>query len=120
MEKQLDNKILKFLWLYLSIFGVVLITIFISITMSGDLQKQEKEFIDYSLNWYTDDGKAATLNNISGEYTIYTILPEIKRGTSLYFNFKTLNVEIFAVKTVYIRHQPLKKDSLDKPPARIL
>lgn len=95
MEKQLDNKILKFLWLYLSIFGVVLITIFISITMSGDLQKQEKEFIDYSLNWYTDDGKAATLNNISGEYTIYTILPEIKRGTSLYFNFKTLNVEIY-------------------------
>lgn len=91
-------------------------TILIAFFVSGDIQKQVNHFVDYSTEWQTENGEEAKLSKISGEYVIHTTLPEVKKGDALYFNFKTLNVEIFRGEECVYQTPSFEKRLFGKTP----
>ena len=75
---------------------IAISTVVISVSNKDNLQAiSGNDYRDFSMVWYEEDGSMAEWTNISGEYNVHTVLPEVRETDVLYFNIKSLNVDVY-------------------------
>jgi len=82
--------------IYCATLIITVLTVIISVMDKENLQAiNGKDYKDFSSVWHEEDGSRANLTSISGEYSICAVLPEVQDGDVIYFNTKSLNVDVF-------------------------
>lgn len=92
--------------IYCVTFIITVLTVVLSVSDRENLQEiNGNDYQDLSQAWLESDGSAAHLSDISGEYIIHTVLPDVREEDVLYFNIKSANVEVYLDEDCIYRTQ---------------
>lgn len=91
--KKIKNKHL--ISVYIAFMMIAVVTVLLSIVHKSNIEWSEKDYIDFSKEWYTEDGETAEFLGISGKYTVQKTLPHVEEDCILYLNIKSCNIKVY-------------------------
>lgn len=92
-----SSKITRYIFvLYIIFVSITIITEIVSVSDADNRGVSGQNYVDFMSGWIEEsDGTEAELTGISGSYTIKNTLPEVKEGSVLYANLKSLNLKAY-------------------------
>jgi len=81
--------------LCISLVTATVVITFLTSFMSFREEQFERDYVDFSKEWLTEDGNSVQLDKLDKSYRIYKTIPELESDTLLSFNARNVDVAVY-------------------------
>lgn len=111
-KKRIDKKIF---YIFCITMAVCFITVFCFL-FNFNFEKNQKEFLSYTNDWYDEEGNSVDLKRINKSVTISKKIGDIVKDSQILISVKDLNIEVLIDDNVVYSDQNNNKELYGKTP----